>query len=272
MEERHGKLYVDRIFRLFFERGVTIQINQKRLSKISRNTCSNTILYGEEITKLIQNDSGITFSMCDIFKIEQGKFVNEIYIKNVLDLLAGSKNGKTKTDNFFARIRDISNKLKSRTTLDSQNFTSQIWFLPANCGSGTSVTQLLKLVKPLLENHPILSHYEILSVKETECEKNIKGCIRKFEKQGKATGKIGLIILTGKQISLGISLPCVDVVVMLNDDESFDWNYQRMFRALTESENKKIGFVVDFHPSRIMSTFYNYTSFKKRDLKKLGKN
>jgi hypothetical protein len=183
-------------------------------------------------------------------------------------MIAGSKEEPTKSKNFFQRIREISYKLGNRTTLDSQNFTTQIWFLPADCKKTSTIHAILELILPLIQSHPILKHFEVLSVKNKRCEDDLKTCIRQAEVEARTNGKMGLIVLTGKQISLGISLPCVDIVVMLNDEQSFDWNYQRMFRALTESSGKKMGFVIDFHPSRMLSTFYGYTN-KTRKEKKL---
>lgn len=272
LEKRHGKRYVDNAFRVLFEQGITLASIKKEYQKYPEIYILTQSFMSDNVKNLLSNNEEQTFSMSKIFELEKSLdgyfFKNEIYVKNVLDIIAGSKEEPTKEQNFFKRVKDISYRLESRTTLDSQNFTSQIWFLPSG-GKGSNIIELLNLLLPLMKKHPILKHFEILSVKEKDCENDLKSCIAKSEEKGKQNGKIGLIILTGKQVSLGISLPCVDMVVMLNDEESFDWNYQRMFRSLTESEGKKIGFVIDFLPSRILSTFYGYTDMKRKEIKKL---
>lgn len=273
LEKRHGKKYVDNAFKVLFEQGITLASIKIEYQKYPEIYVLTQSFMSENVKNLLSKNDNQTFSMSEIFEIESSRdsyyFKNEIYVKNVLDIIAGSKEEPTKHQNFFKRVKDISKRLESRTTLDSQNFTSQIWFLPSG-GKGSNIIELLNLLLPLMKRHPILKNFEILSVKDKECESDLKSCIAKSEEKGKQNGKIGLIILTGKQVSLGISLPCVDMVIMLNDEQSFDWNYQRMFRSLTESEGKKIGFVIDFLPSRILSTFYGYTDMKRKEIVNLG--
>jgi hypothetical protein len=273
LEKRHGKKYVDNAFKVLFEQGITLASIKIEYQKYPEIYVLTQSFMSENVKNLLSNNDNQTFSMSEIFEIESSRdsyyFKNEIYVKNVLDIIAGSKEEPTKQQNFFKRVKDISKRLESRTTLDSQNFTSQIWFLPSG-GKGSNIIELLNLLLPLMKRHPILKNFEILSVKDKECESDLKSCIAKSEERGKQNGKTGLIILTGKQISLGISLPCVDMVIMLNDEQSFDWNYQRMFRSLTESEGKKIGFVIDFLPSRILSTFYGYTDMKRKEIVNMG--
>ena len=71
--------------------------------------------------------------------------------------------------------------------------------------------------------------------------------------------KKGLIILAGKMLSMGVSLPCVDAVFLLNDTKSPDDIIQKMYRALTPSINKKSAFVVDLNPVRTLAAMYSYT-------------
>ena len=57
------------------------------------------------------------------------------------------------------------------------------------------------------------------------------------EIDAKADGKDGLILLAGDQLTLGVTLPFVDVVFLLNDDKSSDKIYQRMYRCMAASDN-----------------------------------
>jgi hypothetical protein len=83
--------------------------------------------------------------------------------------------------------------------------------------------------------------------------------IRKFEKDTHKVGK-SLIILTGAKLRLGISLPCADIAFNFDNVSQIDFNYQTMFRVLTECEakNKKYGYYLDFNKSRSIKFLYEY--------------
>ena len=59
-------------------------------------------------------------------------------------------------------------------------------------------------------------------------------------------------------LTTGVTLPCVDILLLLDDLKSTDLNYQKMFRCFTESVGKRAGFVVDLNPTRIIKTLYQY--------------
>lgn len=91
---------------------------------------------------------------------------------------------------------------------------------------------------------------------------NIKECIKDIEIESKKNNK-SLIILTAKQLRLGISLPCVDIAIHLDNIKSYDIIYQSMFRVLTERSGKKQGFFVDMILDRAIQFFYKYTKHQK---------
>ena len=161
---------------------------------------------------------------------------------------------------FLNRIRKISDKIGSRTLQDN-SFTTQIWFLPiGTIGSGIeSIANALEM--KLNSKQMITNNYAIFNMKDENVVRgdqsnSYKEQIRKQEILAKEDDKKGLIILTGKQLSLGISLPCVDIVLMLNDITHLDLYYQMIFRSLTESVGKKAGFICDFNPDRAVSAIY----------------
>ena len=88
--------------------------------------------------------------------------------------------------------------------------------------------------------------------------KNVKETILDLENKAHMRGK-GLIILAGEKLSMGVSLPFVDVVMMLNDKFSPDDIIQKMYRAVTPSPGKKTAFIVDFTPERTLTAIYGYT-------------
>jgi hypothetical protein len=69
----------------------------------------------------------------------------------------------------------------------------------------------------------------------------------------------GLVILAGQKLSMGVSLPCTDVVFLFNDSKSPDDIIQKMYRALTPSDGKRAAFVVDMNPVRSFAALYGYT-------------
>ena len=89
-------------------------------------------------------------------------------------------------------------------------------------------------------------------------EKDIKQQIQEIEDDCQYHN-VGLIVLAGSKLSTGVSLPCTDVVFLLNDDKSEDTVIQKMYRALTPSRGKNQTFVVDYNPVRSFAAVYGYT-------------
>ena len=67
----------------------------------------------------------------------------------------------------------------------------------------------------------------------------VKKKIENAELKAKDSGKDGLIILAGNQLTLGITLPFVDIVFLLNDITSSDKIVQMMYRCMTETIHNK---------------------------------
>ena len=156
---------------------------------------------------------------------------------------------------------------------------SQLWFLPQPSVSADDTPLLSRMtaLASLLMIHPWFSkHMWVVAVSSgfgrtettltegggcivtTNGGSNTKEIILKLEADAREKSR-GLIILAGKMLTLGVSLPCVNVVALLDDSQSSDLTYQKMFRALTESEGKRIGYIVDVNPVRTLKTLYDYT-------------
>jgi hypothetical protein len=174
----------------------------------------------------------------------------------------------------FERIKYISNSKNSRTKLNNGDFTSQLWFLPF--GKDMLIDKVSKCLKDRMLKNRVLSHYEIMIVnsKKDFKLKDIKEEIKNKELKAKEEGKAGLILLAGNQLTLGITLPFVDIVFLFNDVLSSDKILQMMYRCMTETINnsdtfkmnngvKKIGFVVDLNISRVLNTMLDYNVYKK---------
>jgi len=112
--------------------------------------------------------------------------------------------------------------------------------------------------KKFLEIHDILPDFEIVIINSKEDENPLE-IIEKGMSSVKEHEKKGLLILSGRQCSLGVSIRMCDIVLLLNNNNSFDLIYQMMFRCMTEDENKKCGFVIDMNIYRtIKITLYEY--------------
>jgi hypothetical protein len=100
---------------------------------------------------------------------------------------------------------------------------------------------------------------------------SLKQCLLDQEAVARKKGK-GLIILAQNMLHLGISLPCVDIVVLLDTGEKVDERIQKMYRALTESTNKKGGYIIDMNYFRTVTAIMNYQITAEQTRKGKKKN
>jgi hypothetical protein len=91
---------------------------------------------------------------------------------------------------------------------------------------------------------------------------SVKECIADIENESRSNNK-SLIILTAQRLRLGISLPCVDVAIHMDNIRSYDILYQTMFRVLTDRQKKKRGYFVDMIYNRGIEFIYKYARAKK---------
>ena len=201
-------------------------------------------------------------------------------VDNMLKYISGKGNIDKDEDpirdkkSIFERIKYVSNSKNSRTKLNNGDFTSQLWFLPF--GKDMLIDKVSKCLKDRMLKNRVLCQYEILIVnsKKDFKLKDIKEEIKNKELKAKEEGKSGLILLAGNQLTLGITLPFVDIVFLFNDVLSSDKILQMMYRCMTETINsndnvlinngvKKIGFVVDLNISRVLNTMLDYNVYKK---------
>jgi hypothetical protein len=170
----------------------------------------------------------------------------------------------------FGRIKKIATESNSRTQMNNGDFTSQLWFLPF--GINMTIDKVSEHLKDRMMKNSILMNYEIKIVnsKKDYKLKDIKEEIKNWELKAKHSGKEGLILLAGNQLTLGITLPLVDIVFLFNDIVSSDRIIQMMYRCMTESltsevniGDKKIGFVIDLNISRVLNTCLDYNVYKK---------
>jgi hypothetical protein len=178
------------------------------------------------------------------------------------------------TNSIFERIKYISNIKNSRTKLNNENFNSQLWFLPY--GKNMLIDNVSICLKNRMLKNRVLSKYEIMIVNSKKYFKlkDVKEEIKNKELEAKQNNKSGLIILAGNQLTLGISLDLVDIVVLFTNIMACDKIVQMMYRGMTETvhneindfinnDNKTIGFVVDLNISRVVNIMMKYKIHKQ---------
>jgi len=225
-----------------------------------------------EVIKERIKDSSYGFSNSTLLS---GNFPSEV--DAMLAYITGSNKEEDypkKDLSIFGRIKRKCIKSNSRTKLNNGDFTSQLWFLPF--GINMTINKVSEHLKDRMLKNSVLKNYEIKIVnsKKEYKLKDIKEEIKNWELKAKEDGKDGLILLAGNQLTLGITLPFVDIVFLFNDIVSSDKIIQMMYRCMTESMNntendkinsgrKKMGFVVDLNISRVLNTLLDYNVHKK---------
>ena len=218
----------------------------------------STILDQDKFSKIKDNlgECEEGFSMDVLFSInkETNTFLFENQINELLKYICGYDEKC-----IYNRIINCSKKNNSRTLLNNDNFTTQLWFLPF--GIGLKINDLSNNLKVLMNKFEEFQNYEIMIINSKIKEiKNLKNHISNTEINAKNNHKKGLILLAGNQCSLGITLPLVDIVFLMNNITSSDKIMQMMYRCMSETSNgsKKIGYVIDFNINRVLHTFIDY--------------
>lgn len=217
-----------------------------------------------------KNINGYSAKYEDFFALDQKSKTYETAVnKESLRALLSYIGNFKKENSIFRRVNRLLNDYKQ-----DRKFITYLWFIPffeknkiADVSSALKHFMLndeeLRQVygvspqidKPFDENNKRRrSGYEIIIADETIGKREI----RALEKKAFSAYKKGVIILAGMKFSLGVSFPCVDVVVFLNNTKAVDLIYQRMFRALTESRGKKLGILVDLNPFRTIEALAKY--------------
>ena len=201
----------------------------------------------------------VLFSLCSTKK----EFNYPSEVTQILRYISGSKKEldfKSGDKSIFTRIKNISNRQGSRTTLSNDNFTTQLWFLPF--GKEMNIDNVSECLKSKIMADDILKRFQVLIInsKKEYKLKDLKHEILLQEIKAQQEGKSGLILLAGNQCSLGITLPLVDIVFLLTNTISADRVIQMMYRSMSETVDgsKKVGFVVDLNISRVLNTLIEY--------------
>jgi hypothetical protein len=211
------------------------------------------------------------------------KLIN--YLSPRADVIVPGEEVVSPIQSVMKRIDRISQRIGDRLAFFTSQFVvhSQLWFLPAMQGHPL-IKRMSALAGVIFQSPWYRKNFNVLAVSSSadwskipgakgksvkigegtfswacgkKGEETLKACILREEASARAQGK-GLVILAQNMLHLGISLTCVDIVVLLDAGEKVDERIQKMYRALTESTNKKGGFIVDLNYFRTVTAIMNY--------------
>jgi hypothetical protein len=149
---------------------------------------------------------------------------------------------------FIKRIEMICKNavVNSRFIGDADGPSIIMAFLPQN-----NINKISEATILLLKKYNVIPEYEIVSI-NSKVTNDPKQVIEDARIEAKNRGKKAVLVLSGRQCSLGVSIRNCDIVLLLNNTMSFDLIYQMMFRCMTEEEGKRCGFVVDLNIHRVI--------------------
>lgn len=185
-------------------------------------------------------------------------------------------------------IDQIAQRIGDRLRFFTTDFVihSQLWFLP-HMQQHPLVKRICALVGSIFKNKWFRKNFVVVAVSSSikwsihgskdnkidipysdgttgtfswACPKtnqSLKDCLIEQEKKAQKNGK-GVIFLAQNMLHLGISLPCVDIVTLFDVGEKIDERIQKMFRALTESTEKKGGYIIDMNYFRTVTALIEY--------------
>uniref|UniRef100_A0A6C0H914 Helicase ATP-binding domain-containing protein n=1 Tax=viral metagenome TaxID=1070528 RepID=A0A6C0H914_9ZZZZ len=258
LKEKHGNEYITKTIKYYTDLGLSIN-NIFNCYKKMPDLHLITNLFDQQRYEIIkeklnkENKMGFCFDTLLGLNKAKTKFSFENEVKTILRYISGSHKNEDGEKTLFTRINNICSEKETRVPF------TQIWFLPSD-----NINEISECLKKLMIEDNILKNYDVLCInrKNKELVKDIKDEINKKEIEASSKGKLGLILLAGNMLTLGITLNLCDLVILMNNTLSSDKVLQQMYRCMTESENKKIGFVIDLNISRVLNTCINYTVYK----------
>jgi len=113
-------------------------------------------------------------------------------------------------------------------------------------------------LKNLLEKENVIPDYDIIKINSIVTPSSGKQEIDNALIKARNKKRKGILVLSGRQCSLGVTIDNCDIVLLLNNNMSFDRIFQMMFRGLTPGKGKRCGFVVDFDTQRAIYSAVTY--------------
>jgi Eco57I restriction-modification methylase len=192
-----------------------------------------------------------SFDMQELFRMKDGELLYRDRVLKLLKSYLGSDDGSVHNS-----IMDQIRGLGTRTGQYGPKYypggggATQLWFLPEQVAGG-SLDSLSKLLKTLIDEHfPEYAAVVVNSSAKLDTREGMEKFVAEQEKL--ANKKQGLILLLGKMMAMGVSLPRADIVCMFNNLRKIDLYTQMSMRCLTQDVGKTTGFVIDFNQKRVL--------------------
>jgi hypothetical protein len=172
------------------------------------------------------------------------------------------------TSTLFSRAYELTKVNRSRWLLHGalEEPLIVLCFLP--CGIvNTPIDRLQEAFASFLQRHHFLSDFLVLCVNSKN--HNSQDALQQVHDavaKAKLQQKRGVLVLTGRQLSLAVSLPYCDLVLLMNSTQSFDFYMQSAYRCMTESPGKTIGIVVDVNFRRAVNMAVQMSSQLRPDV------
>ena len=241
---------------------LTRELNEEIVDKILENTKDNPYGWSTESCFLLEEEI-VTEGGKKLKKILE-KFQNEKENLKIWYEIFGKFKFLNIPDDEYPDNKVFKQKIKeiSKTSEASCNIFNNIGeptvvmaFLPSN-----NIKEISNATKKLLEDNNVIPDFEIVCI-NSKTGKDPKTVIDEELVKLKESKKNHLLVLSGRQCSLGVTIKNCDVVLLLNNNTSFDLIYQMMFRCMSERKNKKTGFVIDLNIQRtIQNVIVEYAS------------
>jgi hypothetical protein len=240
---------------------LTCKIQPEIEKEIIQQTENNFYGWSSDACFLLKQ--GVDTNNKIIYKTE---FQNETENLNLWYLIFGKQNTFCPdiSDDivFMKRIEKIcKNPMTSSRFVKDMDSHVIMAFLPPH-----NIDMISQATKVLLEKHHVIPDYDIVCL-NSKMTNDPKQTILDAKTRAKNLGKKGVLVLSGKQCSLGVTIDDCDIVLLLNHSKSYDTIFQMMFRCMTEGHGKKRGFVIDLNIHRVIeTTFLDYGSLVRPDL------
>jgi hypothetical protein len=228
------------------------EIKQEAQTRFINLTKNNPYGWSPEACFLPINDNTVDELQNEEENLKLWRFIFGASIQNIPD--------PEYPDNkvFMKRIESFCRGERSSRFMGGGDFYEEpmiiMAFLPPN-----NIEKISNATIHLLKKHREFDDYLIISINSRITKHDPKEAIEKARVTARNTHKKGVLVLSGRQCSLGITIPNCDIVLLLNNCESYDLIYQMMFRAMTPAKGKRYGFVVDLNLHRAIKVTFDYS-------------
>ena len=231
--------------------------------------------FKEHLVRQQDDESQEGWSIDALLNRKGDQFENLQEIIDVFSRIFGTGNHVNKSTAFLNRCHQIASIRHRTKTKHNLNLSKMRWFdnndpkiilcfLPMNKSNIFGIKELSRRLKKLLEDNSVCPDFFIKCI-NSGSNKSAKLEVARAKNYVRNQKKYkGILLLLGRQLQMGVSLPKADFVLMLDNSQNFDNIYQKMFRCLTEDTEKNVGFCIDLNIHRVIS-FANNEMWSAQD-------